>query len=429
MDDRAILIFGGDVWDKGGSDLYVINELLSLKEKYPHRVHFVMGNRDINKMRLWQELNALHHDGVWWKGEETPPTQKKARLSWILGRTMGSPNAFEYRRQELASLLDKDEITDDDITQSYLESCHPSSGAMGQYLSKACLALKLGNLLVIHGALPWASLNTPYLPQPWMSSTNPLSPSDWLESLNLFAKSQVEQWRLNAENHNGLWSHGVWATVGGFDYWPDEESPYQYSQLMQYGMGWLPGRTRIPTIVYSSWMLDGMPRRFFDSDQNWFSQRTQKFMQDANIQIILSGHQPQGDWPTPINIGAKDRWILACDTSYSGDVRWIGEDNRKASLAGGRDDKNEAVVETLLEQCVNTGYVNSVRTHGILSNGQRFTSTNMLESQHAGKLLASDKVSPDSRPWWVKAECQDSSELLLYTSGGGYEVVNAIANH
>jgi hypothetical protein len=146
---QDMLVFGGDVWDQGGSDLYVIRQLLDLQRRYPDRVHFVMGNRDVNKMRVVQELGAASaaatsngdHDrdshppnvkqqqtqqqqralpprwcywlkeGSWGDpDEDSCPTNDvdddsdtgskcaADRLRWMLKDTMGSPKAFEHRR-------------------------------------------------------------------------------------------------------------------------------------------------------------------------------------------------------------------------------------------------------------------------------------------------------------------------------------------
>ena len=173
----------GDIWDKGGSDLYVLRQLLSLHARYPHRVHFIMGNRDINKMRIIDELGIpssdIHkqndlmpqpHDGVYWlgrtcsglpadsEGNVVPSTSAAERLKWMLQRTMGSVDAFELRRNELkreriaimngtaavsnpasfdANQAKEDDdnnisVTDDEVAQSYIRSCNPVSGIMGQ---------------------------------------------------------------------------------------------------------------------------------------------------------------------------------------------------------------------------------------------------------------------------------------------------------
>ena len=124
-------VFGGDSVDKSSGDLRFLRSLLALRQRDPDRVHLVLGNRDINKMRLLAELDgsrdnwlaASEHPGVYWRagggpegGPSTPATYLAAltgsraldtvanRLRYMLADNMGSPRAFEFRRQELAAL-------------------------------------------------------------------------------------------------------------------------------------------------------------------------------------------------------------------------------------------------------------------------------------------------------------------------------------
>ena len=50
--DNCHFVFGGDVCDRGNGDIRILQDLIHLKQRYPDRVHFIMGNRDVNKMRL-----------------------------------------------------------------------------------------------------------------------------------------------------------------------------------------------------------------------------------------------------------------------------------------------------------------------------------------------------------------------------------------
>jgi len=45
-------VYGGDSCDRGCGDLQVLADLVSLKDRFPDRVHLLMGNRDINKLRF-----------------------------------------------------------------------------------------------------------------------------------------------------------------------------------------------------------------------------------------------------------------------------------------------------------------------------------------------------------------------------------------
>jgi hypothetical protein len=362
-------------------------------------------------------------------------------LQWILGHTMGSPKAFQFRKQELqreryhegrTNTTLPSLVSDEDVVQSYLDSCHAQTGEMSHYLNQAHVCLKLGKLCVVHGAMPWMISNPPNdyeLAMPWLTkpnatphdsliSTTPTTPAaktmDWIHALNEFAHSQIQQWQLSSTDPP---TDGVWATQGGFDYWPSDR--HNYSGLLQYGMGWLPNHKRIPTVVYSSWTHAGMPRQFFDPSSREAAV-TEKFMNDADLQVILSGHQPQGDLPTPIRIG-HDKLVMACDTSYSGDMQWLGCAHRPP--VGGRG--SVAVCEVLLEQCIDTGTIHSVTNHGVLSNGMPFETKNLLEntSPDIGRLRH-DAIDDTQRPWWTKADLIDGSQLC--STAEGYDVVNTI---
>jgi hypothetical protein len=183
--NNSILVYGGDTWDKGnGPDLYVMRQLLSLQYRYPERVYLLMGNRDINKMRIVNELvggnsrrsNASttmsmpKHNGAYWlmrnrdPSDNTPIDETRnsvpndsivTRLQWMLQSTMGSKDAFELRRVELlreritfikyhAQQQEEEEeevdncgsekviISDMEVAQSYIQSCCPNSGIMSQ---------------------------------------------------------------------------------------------------------------------------------------------------------------------------------------------------------------------------------------------------------------------------------------------------------
>ena len=60
-------VFGGDVNDQCDGDVYVVEQLVKLKRKYPDRVHFILGNRDMNKLRLVQELSEPHMQKYPWE--------------------------------------------------------------------------------------------------------------------------------------------------------------------------------------------------------------------------------------------------------------------------------------------------------------------------------------------------------------------------
>jgi hypothetical protein len=380
---------------------------------------------------------------------------------------MGSPRAFEHRRWELSQerqLTGQADhfVTDDDVVESYRLSCHPRLGEVAEYLSKAKLVVRIGEALFLHGALPraigmeeqvrnhsdaslWSDL-TPMMP--WLKpgttarDAGVASIEDWFRALNEFSKSRVEDWKSNNASVSDFWS-----TVGGYHH---EAQPF--SSLLQYGMGWLPRGVRNPSIVYSSWCTDGMPRRFYPNateEDRRFVAQTAEFFEETGIRLICCGHQPQGDVPNVIRVMTREQspaYVLCCDTSYSGDTMWYNApSDARPRLSRGRETSRSgrgvhAVSEVLIEQCVSTGRLLEVCFHGTLCDGSHyeaeplplaFGKENARGSRLAVGTVTPTSAAPTSEPskrgdttWWTRAALKDGSFLVC--TGEGFRIWDRI---
>jgi hypothetical protein len=481
-----ILVYGGDIWDQGGSDLYVIRQLLDIQRRYPNNVYFVMGNRDINKMRIVDELGHAGtsdhdmpiHDGCYWlygtgrMGDpqlgKLPLVTAAERLKWMLNYTMGSPRAFEYRRWELQTECSNTTmVSDQDVVESYRQSCDPITGEISLFLRNASLMLRLGDVAFVHGALPFTNenlllrhcdnnhhqngslWNDVSFAMPWLplgvtaSDVGVHSIHDWIVALNTFATSRIESWIAS----NGR-SDAMWTVQGGYRL-STEHSP-SYGQLLQYGMGRTGGPTRglNPTVVYNRWGIAGRPRKFFRYDVNCaqdvsYVRHTKEFFRRTGIRLICSGHQPSGEMPCHIRIDDEyndnpTSWILSGDTSYTGDTIWLNlpGDSVTRHNCGRGDIKSGrgpvAVSEVLIEQCTTSGTILEVYSHGTFSDGSKYRSQSLdferatfpkgtddlvVGTLASGKLVPNRTESPHGGPWWTQAALDDGSVLLAAGAG------------
>lgn len=201
---NAKMCFGGDSQDKGIGDIRIVLLLLDFQKRYKNRVHFIIGNRDCNKLRLAGELSkdALDSDEVardkgfpYWVPEDKRVTPEDAlakdgnsgnkaadRLKWMLKHTMGSDGAFERRRLELMEMRGGD-VTDGDVVKSYMESVNPKASEdeqfMLRYLRGGVLGFTFGKTLFVHGGL--SDLNFGHVPG---DATEYESLTDWIVALN-----------------------------------------------------------------------------------------------------------------------------------------------------------------------------------------------------------------------------------------------------
>lgn len=404
------LVFGGDICDRGKGDLRITTEIVTLAKKYPNKVHIILGNRDINKIRLATELETQYVKqklGVFWidnndiveidKNDETRTAA--TRLQSILTCTMGAPDAFKHRLDEL---FEMGVITEDmsaneqhqQVVDSYVNSLK-EGGCMCEMLRLGSLALLLGDSLFFHGAVHEESLGwvPPSKSFPCLEGYRVNNVSDWCQGLSIFLRDEMAdfldgcQCIAKEDNIGSL----PFSAVGGYDH------PDRGSRLMQYGMGSLPGEIENPTLCYDSFLVEGAPS---EPDSNVI-----KFMKQSGILRILAGHQPHGD--APLVISTDSFQVLTGDTSYARNVMWdhsygsessnlfhklvsMGECS-SVSPQDVNDTRGRAVSEILICFDGNSLPSSCVNIHGFNSDGFAFDFT---LNEYIGKKTKED--------WWVK---------------------------
>jgi hypothetical protein len=348
------LVFGGDVNDHYDGDIEVVEELLKLKNRYPDRVHFILGNRDINKLRITQELSDQHvkkyewdetYPGTFWTKiffkDLTPFEQVRSkgitfvsskyerldRLKWILSCTMGSPNSFVNRYHELRRRNNKSgyNTTYDQVVDNYINNVKPN-GIFAEYMEHAKLALIIKDTLFVHGAICARSYG--WFPHSKLSQNRGVdagctdgTPNDiarvketnvneWVHKLNTFAKKGIYDCIHNKQ------ASEPWSFTGSYD----RHNPC--NNILQYGMGWLPNGKRNPTIVYNQWVVEN--KNALNSINFPIKEITDN-LKSSGVKRILTGHKPLGDSPEIFSDRDQSFHIISADTSYSARTQYLND--------------------------------------------------------------------------------------------------------
>lgn len=205
---ESVFVYGGDVPDRFFGERALLRELLRLKAEAPERVLLVAGNRDVNKLRLPLELSSQAlampprnkaKDYAAWCRKNACLDTATSRLRWILGQTMGSPDAFELRRRELASeaAVESARIDDTMVVESYLADAGPG-GLFHQYLRAARLSARLGSTLFVHAGIPQSALGR--IPG---QSDQARSLQDWTMQLDDWYQTQLQAWETGCTTWDG----------------------------------------------------------------------------------------------------------------------------------------------------------------------------------------------------------------------------------
>jgi len=293
-----VFVFNGDATDRGPNSFKILAALIKFKEKYPQRVRIVLGNRDINKLRLTSELSHLGAStSLVFKGPpESRPTSfpnYAEKLKWIFKETMGAKDTFEFAREEIAlgRGIEKEKVTDDDVVEKYrLELA--KDGLIYKYLTMGELALRIGNSAFGHGA--FQEKNTGVVPGESVETADKTSwyPSvdEWFSNLNSWARRQLDQWKKDPTN------------------------PLAGAALVAYQEP-VPGTTaNDKSVVYG---------RYSDASGNSTlppALPVVAYFLRSGINKVFVGHTPNGDAPTVLNYPDVFTVVIA-DTSFRGDRR------------------------------------------------------------------------------------------------------------
>ena len=360
--EHSYFVFGGDAVDKGPGDIRLVRALVDLKRRYPTRVFLLVGNRDLNKVRLTAELSAEDMDRPI---DEIPPPHwdlkaptlreyleriiedEKARqkeqkdsttprsiqslntrvrrLHYMLEKTLGCPNTFEFRRQELSLLQNRDlqDITDEEVVENFLYEIE--QGSLYEYLSVANVAVVVGNTLFCHGAVDRRTMQ--FVPSTTTRFESPKSKppaatmastvEDWVEGLNLYLQEGLKDYKARPK-----WDSDR-TTRGGESLLALQNRAAMWGRSIVsncYGDGGCittanTAQVRNDPNRIASEDFDALAFNRVCSDPA--DPVVAEWLSSNGIQRVVVGHKPTGDCPSVLSAVHTGVEIVSADTSFS----------------------------------------------------------------------------------------------------------------
>uniref|UniRef100_A0A7S1VZG9 Calcineurin-like phosphoesterase domain-containing protein n=1 Tax=Ditylum brightwellii TaxID=49249 RepID=A0A7S1VZG9_9STRA len=457
--EDCYFVYGGDAVDKGPGDIRLVRALVDLKRRYPQRVFLLVGNRDLNKLRLTAELSQEdmnrevkdipqpHWDPkapslkeyleniVQQKQQKdkdntaTTPSFSSSvdalntrvhRLNYMLQHTLGCPNTFEYRRQELAILRNKGkkEITDDEVVDNFLSEIG-ERGSLFQYLQCANVAVVIGNTLFCHGAVDQNTMKfVPHLQN--TKFENPMSKpppakladtvEEWVASLNDFLREGLQDYVKRPH-----WN-GERTSRGGESLMALQNRSAMWGRSIVsncYGDGGC-----ITTIHATKLRND--PKRlemerinplvFEKVSSDPKDPIVSKWLSNCGIQRVIVGHKPTGDCPAVLSSSYSGVEIVSGDTSFSD----VSAPDKRGLAVG--------IVEVVGFSSVD----NQLHLRGTLSNGNSYNSkfyrlhSGNKVDESTGDPFLGRHIQPDDDgddDWWIKVKTEDGHYCLTRGKG------------
>ena len=439
-DEHCYFVFGGDAVDKGPGDIRLVRALVDLKQRYPNRVFLLVGNRDLNKLRFTAELAK---DDMNRPMEDIPPPHwdpkapsylqylerilgteesenrisleslntRVRRLCYMLEHTLGCPNTFEFRRQELCILQERSDITDDEVVDSFVHEVE--EGSLRQYLSNAHVAVVIGNTLFCHGAVDRNTMR--FIPSANTKFENPESRpppaklattvEEWVNDLNTYLETGLKDHRKRPYWNNDRTSRG------GESLLALQNRPAMWGRSVVsncYGDGGCI-TTKHAALKRNNpervSMEDTNPLVFEAVSSDPMDPVVAKWLLEHGIQRVVVGHKPTGDCPSVLSAIHTGVEIVSADTSFSDTS---ATDNRGCATS-------------IVELAGTSHCDNQLHLSGILRDGTPYRSA--FHRLHSGGAIDTNvgdpflgRQLPDG--WWVKASSHDEKHYWL-TRGKG----------
>ncbi|RYZ72225.1 MAG: hypothetical protein EOP09_03510, partial [Proteobacteria bacterium] len=182
-DSHSEFIFAGDLFDRGKDSIKLRRMLLDLKKRYPERVTFLWGNREINKLTLLRDLPRLR--------QEFGNDSHKIVQSWA--EAQGLTQVLSYHQLELSEQLSRP-LTLAEAATDFIKQVQPG-GEIFEFIRLGQIGKIVGNTLFVHGGV--TDRNFGEIPG---SSHKIPNARNWIERLNSWGQSQLNAIETSAKS-------------------------------------------------------------------------------------------------------------------------------------------------------------------------------------------------------------------------------------
>lgn len=390
LEDHVFFVFGGDAID-GPKDLALLQQFISVKDRYPTRVFLIAGNREIIKTRLKQELNSAHiammahcsSEPSWYAlpypyiqyctDQKADPHDPIHYLKWLLSHTCNAKQAFEAWRIELTEVGHLP-ISDQEVYEAFYAAVLPT-GIIAQYLQRTDLVVRIGENIFMHGALTESSWD-------WMQSGETDAVNTWIHAVNHYYHQHLTQWNNTPP-----------ATTA--QYHVAEQPLVKMSLSAPYNQG--------HTVITTSWLRAGRYQTPTQKQVNWLYR--------DGVYRIITGHQPWGDHPMLLVAPTQQQplQVLMNDTRYSGISGRSPHAVQSLQIIKNSDKSSCAVFEVIRHTHAHIVQ----RCPALDANGQWMPEVRQSPEQFLGRYLQHPHPPhPCTRDHWLISGYQDHHYII-----------------